>query len=86
VAPTLKTNSEAVELILQPSSGPATSRENRSPSAWIPASSGFYEDGLYISARRGARFTAEELVAVYADWMAKYPIVSLEDGLAEDDW
>jgi enolase len=85
-APTLKTNSEAVELILQ-----AIERAGYQPGEQIaigldPASSGFYEDGLYYLRTEGRKITAEELVAVYADWMAKYPIVSLEDGLAEDDW
>ena len=51
-----------------------------------PASSGFYEDGLYHLRTENRKVTAAEMVAMYADWVAKYPLSLLEDGLAEDDW
>ena len=51
-----------------------------------PASSGFYEDGYYHLRTEGKRVTAAEMVDMYASWIQKYPIVVLEDGLAEDDW
>jgi enolase len=51
-----------------------------------PASSGFYEDGLYHLRTEGRKVSAAEMVAMYADWVKKYPFVVLEDGLAEDDW
>ena len=51
-----------------------------------PASSGFYEDGLYNLRTEGRKVDAAEMVAMYADWVKKYPFVVLEDGLAEDDW
>ncbi len=51
-----------------------------------PASSGFFEDGVYHLRTEGRKVSSEEMVAMYADWVKKYPIVVLEDGLAEDDW
>jgi len=51
-----------------------------------PASSGFYEDGLYNLRTEGRKVDAAEMVALYAEWVASYPIAVLEDGLAEDDW
>ncbi len=70
-APALKRNADAVELILK---------------AIDPASSGFYENGLYHLRTENRKVDAAEMVAMYADWVAKYPIAVLEDGLAEDDW
>jgi enolase len=85
-APVLKTNSEAVEVIVQ-----AIEKAGYKPGEQIgialdPASSGFYEDGLYNLRTEGRKVTASQMVDMYADWVAKYPIVSIEDGLAEDDW
>jgi enolase len=51
-----------------------------------PASSGFFEDGLYNLRTEGRKVTSTQMVEMYADWASKYPIVVLEDGLAEDDW
>ncbi len=85
-APALKKNSDAVELILT-----AIEKAGYKPGKDIcialdPASSGFYEDGLYNLRTEGRKVTSAEMVAIYADWAKNYPIVSLEDGLAEDDW
>ncbi|MFO7557167.1 MAG: phosphopyruvate hydratase [Desulfobacterales bacterium] len=85
-APALKTNAEAVEMILK-----ATEKAGYKPGEHIvialdPATSGFYEDGLYNLRTEGRKITSAELVAVWADWVRKYPISVLEDGLAEDDW
>jgi enolase 1/2/3 len=85
-APTLKSNAEAVELILQ-----AVEKAGYKPGEDIsialdPASSGFFEDGLYNLRTEGRKVTSEQMVELYADWVKKYPIVSIEDGLAEDDW
>ncbi len=85
-APALKTNAEAVELILT-----AIQKAGYRPGEDIclaldPASSGFYEDGLYNLRTEGRKITSAEMVALYADWTKQYPIVVLEDGLAEDDW
>lgn len=85
-APALKTNAEAVELILT-----AIEKAGYKPGEDIclaldPASSGFYEDGLYNLRTEGRKVTSAEMVEMYADWIKKYPIISIEDGLAEDDW
>ena len=85
-APALKTNAEAVELILQ-----AITKAGYKPAEQImialdPASSVFYEGGLYHLQTEGREVTSAQMVELYAEWMEKYPIVVLEDGLAEDDW
>ena len=51
-----------------------------------PATSGFYEDGLYNLRTEGRKINSAEMVKLWADWVKKYPIAVLEDGLAEDDW
>ena len=51
-----------------------------------PASTELYGDGRYTLAREGRALSTDELVEFWADWAERYPIVSLEDGLAEDDW
>ena len=51
-----------------------------------PAASAFFEDGHYLIRTENRKINSSEMVALWADWVKKYPIVSLEDGLAEDDW
>jgi enolase len=85
-APSLAANEEAIELILE-----AVERAGYKPGEQIrialdPAASEFYEDGKYVLAKEGRTLTGAEMVDFYADWVAKYPIISIEDGLAEDDW
>ncbi len=85
-APSLKTNEEAIEVILA-----AIEKAGYVPGEdiWIamdPAASEIYEDGKYNLKKEGRVLTSEEMVDFYADWVAKYPIISIEDGLAEDDW
>jgi enolase len=85
-APSLAANEEAIEVILE-----AVERAGYKPGEQIrialdPAASEFYEDGKYVLAKEGRTLTGEEMVDFYADWVAKYPIISIEDGLAEDDW
>ena len=85
-APVLPTNVAAVEVITE-----AIAKAGYKPGEQIgialdPASSGFYEDGKYYLRREDRRVTAAEMVDMYAGWIDKYPIVSIEDGLAEDDW
>ena len=86
-APNLKSNEEPIEVILE-----AITKAGYRPGidvsiALDPASSEFYENGKYVFARsdKSAR-SAEQMVEFYAAWLKKYPIVSIEDGLAEDDW
>ncbi|MCX5687355.1 MAG: phosphopyruvate hydratase [Candidatus Omnitrophica bacterium] len=86
-APDLKSNEEAIEVILQ-----AIEKANYKAGkdvfiALDPASSSFYENGKYIlEAEAVKEKTAEDMVNFYANWVSKYPIISIEDGLAEDDW
>jgi enolase len=85
-APALKRNAEAVELILKAIKGAGYRPGEDVVIALDPASSGFYEDGLYHLRTEHRKVDAAEMVAMYADWVSKYPIAVLEDGLAEDDW
>jgi len=85
-APALKRNADAVELILKAIEGAGYRPGEDVVLALDPASSGFYEDGLYQLRTEGRKVDAAAMVAMYADWVAKYPIAVLEDGLAEDDW
>src|ERR1019366_7586089 len=85
-APALKRNAEAVELILKAIEGAGYHPGEDVVIAIDPASSGFYEDGLYHLRTENRKVDSAEMVAMYADWVAKYPIAVLEDGLAEDDW
>ncbi|OZI30560.1 phosphopyruvate hydratase [Bordetella genomosp. 10] len=85
-APALKHNSEAVELILAAIQGAGYEAGRDVVIALDPASSGFYQDGLYRLRSEGRDVTAEQLVALYASWVDRYPIAVLEDGMAEDDW
>jgi enolase len=85
-APALKRNADAVELIVT-----AIEKAGYRPGddvviALDPASSSFFEDGFYLLRTEGRKVTADEMISLYADWAARYPIVVLEDGLAEDDW
>ena len=85
-APSLASNKQAVELILL-----AIEKAGYKPGkdcfiALDPASSEFYRDGKYILAREGVSLSSEEMVDYYADWVSSYPIISIEDGMAEDDW
>ncbi len=85
-APALKKNSDAVELILKAIEKAGYKPGEQIAIALDPASSGFYEDGLYNLRTEGRKASSEDMVGMYANWVEKYPIVVLEDGLAEDDW
>ena len=85
-APALKKNAEAIELILKAIEKAGYKPGEQIAIALDPASSGFYEDGFYNLRTEGKKVSSAEMVAMYADWVKKYPIVVLEDGLAEDDW
>jgi enolase len=86
-APNLKSNEEPLEVILE-----AIEKAGYRPGidvaiALDPASSEFYENGKYVFSRSDRKSrSAAEMIAYYADWIARYPIILLEDGLAEDDW
>ena len=85
-APALKSNAEAVELILQAIAVAGYKPGEHIAIALDPASSGFYEDGFYHLRTEKRKITSEQMVAMWAEWAKKYPLVVLEDGLAEDDW
>lgn len=85
-APSLTSNKQAIELILL-----AIEKAGYKPGkdcfiALDPASSEFYRDGKYVLAREGVSLSSEEMVDYYAGWVSSYPIISIEDGMAEDDW
>jgi enolase len=85
-APNLKSNEEAIELILE-----AVAKAGYKPGEQIflaldAAASEFYEEGKYsFKKSTGAKLGVEEVIALYGRWIEKYPIVSIEDGMAEDD-
>ncbi len=85
-APNLSSNEEAIQAIVE-----AIERAGYEPGkdvciALDPAASSFYNDGKYVLAGEGRTLDAAELVEYYAGLVEKYPIVSLEDGMAEGDW
>jgi enolase len=86
VAPSLATNEAAMELLVE-----AIEKAGYRPGedvgiALDPAASEFFVDGKYQLTREGASLTGPEMAAFYENWVNKYPIVSIEDGLFEDDW
>ena len=85
-APVLKRNSDAIDLILRAIEGAGYRPGDDVVIALDPASSGFFENGLYQLRTEGRIIGSHEMVALYADWVRRYPIAVLEDGLAEDDW
>ena len=85
-APSLRSNVEAVELILT-AIGSAGYVAGRDCFLGLDvAATELYRDGAYVLAREGASYSGPELVDYYARWVEQYPIISIEDGLAEDDW
>jgi len=86
-APNLKSNDEACEVIVEAITAAGYKPGEDVAIALDPAASSFYEDGVYNLAKSGqGRKTSEQMTALYAGWISKYPIVSIEDGLAENDW
>ena len=85
-APSLSSNREALEVIVA-----AIEAAGYKPGVDIflgmdPAASEFYQDGKYVLAREGRTLTSSEMVDLYEQWLNEYPIITIEDGLAEDDW
>ena len=89
-APALKANAEAVEVILEAieKAGYKAGFGEQVAIALDPAASEFYESdsGLYHLRTEGKKLTSAEMVEFWKDWVDQYPIVSIEDGLAQDDW
>jgi enolase len=85
-APSLPSNKEAIEAVVS-----AIEKAGYKPGkdcfiALDPAASEFYKNGKYVLAREGVSLTSQEMVEYYVKWASAYPIISIEDGLAEDDW
>jgi len=85
-APPLPTNDAACDLIVQ-----AIERAGYRPGEQVaialdPAASELEKDGRYVLAREGRTLEAEELIDLWAEWCRRYPIISIEDGMAEEDW
>ncbi|MFH1848068.1 MAG: phosphopyruvate hydratase [Candidatus Omnitrophota bacterium] len=86
-APNLRSNKEALDVIID-----AIKQAGYKPGADIyialdPAASSFYKDGKYmLEAEAKKENSSDDMVAFYGEWVKNYPIVSIEDGLAEDDW
>ncbi|HEY82887.1 MAG TPA: phosphopyruvate hydratase [Dehalococcoidia bacterium] len=85
-APTLPSNQAAIEAVLA-----AIEKAGYQPGkdcfiALDPAASEFYENGRYLLQRDGITLTSAEMVDYYVKWAASYPLISIEDGMAEDDW
>ena len=85
-APNIDSHEEAIELIIE-----AIKAAGYKPGKDIAigldcAASEFYEDGKYVQKGQGKTYTAEEWIKVLEGWVAKYPIISIEDGMAEVDW
>lgn len=84
-APNLSSNEEALEVILTAIKN-AGYTTDQIKICLDPASSEFYEDGKYNLKGEGKVLSREEMVDFYADWVERYPIISIEDGMAEEDW
>ncbi len=85
-APSLSSNKQAIEAILS-----AIEKAGYKPGrdcfiALDPAASEFYQDGQYVLTREGVSLSTNKMVDYYVEWASAYPIISLEDGMAEDDW
>jgi enolase len=85
-APDLKSNEQAVETILE-AIGKAGYHAGKDVYLGLDvASSEFYKDGVYHLDGEGKKLSSHELIEFYANWCAKYPIITIEDGMAEGDW
>ncbi len=85
-SPSLKSNEEALKLILEGIEKAGYKPGEEIGIAMDPAATEFYVDGKYDLVTEGRKLSSEEMVDYYADLAEKYPIFSIEDGLAEDDW
>jgi enolase len=87
-APALKANAEAVETILEAIEKAGYKAGEDVAIALDPAASEFYdeEEKVYHLRTEGRKLSSQEMVAFWVNWVNKYPIVSIEDGLAQDDW
>jgi enolase len=86
-APNLASNRDALDLVMEAIEAAGYKPGRQIAIALDPATSELFEAGVYVFRKSdGARKTAAEMAEFWADWVDRYPIVSIEDGLAEDDW
>jgi enolase len=86
-APMLKSNEEALEVVLEAITAAGYKPGDQISIALDPASSEFYQDGMYVFKKSDkSKRTSEQMVEYWANWRRQYPIISIEDGMAEDDW
>lgn len=86
-APRVKSNAEAIELLLEAIAAAGYKAGTQVALALDAASSEFYQDGQYVFKKSdGQKRSRDEMVRLYEDWVRQYPIISIEDGFAEDDW
>jgi enolase len=86
-APRVKSNAEAIELLLEAITQAGYKTGAQVAIALDVASSEFYDDGAYVFKKSdGLRRTRDEMIRLYEDWVRQYPIISIEDCFAEDDW
>ena len=86
-APNLKSNEEAIDTILEAIEKAGYTAGGNVMLALDPAASEFFKDGKYIFKKSDKReLSSEEMAAFWTDWCNKYPIISIEDGMAENDW
>ena len=86
-APNLKSNEEAIETILEAVEQSGYKVGNDVLFALDPAASEFYDGQSYVFKKSdGRKLSSEQMIAFWKDWVDKYPIISIEDGMAENDW
>ncbi len=85
-APSLQSNESALEMVMEAIKGAGYEPGKQVAIAMDVAATELYKDGKYVLARDGKTLSAEEMVSWYESLVSKYPIISIEDGLAEDDW
>jgi len=85
-APNLESNEDAVQLVLEAIERAGYEAGEDVVIALDPAATELYEDGSYTLAGEGRTLSSDEMVSFWTEWLGRYPIVSIEDGLAEDDW
>jgi enolase len=85
-APSLGSNREALEVIVDAIGAAGYKAGVDIFLGMDPAASEFYENGKYVLAREGRTLNSSEMIDLYAQWISEYPIITIEDGLSEDDW
>ncbi len=86
-APSLKSNVEAVEVLLEAIQAAGYSPGHDICLSLDPAASEMYQDGKYVFFKSDkSQKSSDDMIKIYADWVRQYPIISIEDGLAQDDW